>query len=263
VDGSGSTIDLSSVTNLTTVSPQILTINGSMGGTVDLHRVTNSVGAVWVDAQDAGTVVNLSGLAGRWKCTSPSGISLSAQTDANINIPNVTQLEDAALEVDNTGVIPTAQLNLLTNCTLTVDGATPNFSGLTNIDDTSVYAKGGGVARLTSVMWVMDGNLSPVWHADGVGSLIDLSSGLTLYGQAWHSYWVEKRDTSSVEPLGVCGSVRSDQLPAALCARACVEVRIPSLGVRGGPANPGLVPRNKSPFSAHHLRYPGQDKPDH
>jgi hypothetical protein len=146
-DGSGTTIDLSSVTNLTTVSPQILTINGSSGGTVDLHRVTNSAGAVWVDAQDAGTVVNLSGLTGRWKCASPSGIYLTTQTGASINIPNVTPLENAALEVDNTGVTPTAQLNLLTNCTLTVGGAAPNFARLTNMNDTWVYASGGGVAR--------------------------------------------------------------------------------------------------------------------
>ncbi len=154
----------------------MLYIQGRDGGQVDMHRLTNSIGAVQVAVQDADTVVDLSGLSGRWKSTAQSAISLKAATDGSLKIPNVTQLENAYLEVDDTGVIPTAQLNQLTNCVLTVDGATPSFSGLTNIDDTWVYAYDGGVARLTNVKRVTDGNYSPTWQAGGAGSLIDLSS---------------------------------------------------------------------------------------
>ena len=180
VEGAGSTIDLSSATSLTMGASDILYIEAYTGGKVDLHRVISSVGAVQVDAEDAGSVVNFNGLIGRWKCTGNSYVSLMAQTGASILIPNVTQLENAELEVDNTGVIPTAQLNLLTNCTLTVNAATPNFNGLTNIDDTWLYAEGGGVALLTNVFWVTAGNYSPVWHAEGSGSLIDLSRVLDI-----------------------------------------------------------------------------------
>ena len=66
-------------------------------------------------------------------------------------------------------------MNLLTNCSLTVNAAKPSFASLTNIDDTWVYAYGGGTARLTNVTWVTCGNQSPYWHAEGSGSLIDLS----------------------------------------------------------------------------------------
>ncbi len=169
VDGSGSTIDLSWVTNLTMGVFEVLYIEGRNGGQVDLHRLNNPTGAVQVDARDADTVVDLSGLTGRWKSTGNLAISLKAQSDASILIPNVTQLENAYLEVDDTGVIPTGQLNLLTNCTLTVDGATPNLSGVTNIDDTWVYAYDGGVAQLTNVRRMTYGDQSPTWDAEGAG----------------------------------------------------------------------------------------------
>jgi hypothetical protein len=243
-DGSGSTIDLSSVTNLTTVSPQILTINGSNGGSVDLHRVTNSVGAVWVDVQDDGTVVNLSGLTGRWKCTSPAGISLTAQTGASINIPNVTQLENAALEVDDTGVIPTAQLNLLTNCTLTVDGAAPNFSGLTNIDDTSVHAKEGGVARLTGVMWVAAGNQSPFWHAEGGGSLIDLSGVLGVSVENAKILSVETSSGGKVDLHGLIALSTGEVQLTADEAGSVIDLSGLSGFISTGPGSSSLTAQN-------------------
>jgi len=174
-DGSGSKIDLSAVTILSLGGSELLSIEAYTGGSVDLHKASTAAGAVLVDAHDAGSVVNFSGLSGRWRSPGNSALSLQAQTGASILIPNVTQLENASLEVDNTGVIPTAQLNLLTNCTLTVDGATPNFTGLTNIDDTWLYAYDGGAAHLTNVLWVTVGNYNPVWHAENANSLIDLS----------------------------------------------------------------------------------------
>src|ERR1035438_4792781 len=68
---------------------------------------------------------------------------LHAQTGAAILIPNVTQLEYASLRVDDTGTISTAQLNLLTNVALTVDGSVPNFGRVTNIDDCDIFAFNG------------------------------------------------------------------------------------------------------------------------
>ena len=84
-DGTGSTIDLSSVTNLIMGSSDILTIQASGGGKVDLHLVTNTVGAVDVSVQDAGTSVNLNGLAGRWKSRHLASITLQAQTGGRRN----------------------------------------------------------------------------------------------------------------------------------------------------------------------------------
>jgi hypothetical protein len=120
--------------------------------------VTSAPGAVQVDARDAGTVVDLSGMAGRWTSPASSELVLHAQTGASILIPNVAQLEYASLRVDSPGTISTAQLTLLTNVTLTVGGSAPNFGGVTNIDDSAIIALNGGVARLTIVFRVSNGN---------------------------------------------------------------------------------------------------------
>jgi hypothetical protein len=198
-DGAGSLVDLSMLTNVTLGYYKVLYPQAYNGGTVDLHRVASAVGSVQVDAQDAGSVVNLSGLAGRWKSTAYSGISLEAQGGASILIPNVTQLEFASLRVDNTGTISTAQLNLLTNVSLTVDGSVPNFGQVTNIDDTDVYALNGGVARLTNVLWVTDGNQSPVWRATGAGSLIDLSGAIDVSVGYYKVLYVEAQSGGAVD----------------------------------------------------------------
>ena len=126
-DGAGSLLDLSSITNLTLGSSRVCYVQAYNGGAVDLHRVTAAAGAVQIDARDAGTVVNLGGLTGRWASLGSYTLILHAQTGASILIPNVTQLENAELRVDNTGTISTAQLNLLTNVMVTVDGSVPSF----------------------------------------------------------------------------------------------------------------------------------------
>jgi hypothetical protein len=205
-DGSGSLIDLSSLTNLTLGYYRKLYVEAYNGGRVDLHRLMSAAGAVRVDARDPGTVVDLSGMAGRWTSPAQSELALQAQTGASILIPNVTQLEYASLRVDDTGMITTAQLNLLTNVTLTVSGSVPNFVGLTNIDDTDVYALNGGVAHLTNVFRATHGNENPTWRADGTGSLVDLSSltSLTvgyyraLYVQAYNGGKVDLRRLTSL-----------------------------------------------------------------
>ena len=205
-DGAGSLVDLPLVTNVTLGYYRALYVQAYDGGMVDLHRLTSAAGAVQVDAQDPGTFVDLSGIAGRWTSLGSSDLILHAQTGASILIPNVTQLEYASLRVDDTGTISTAQLNLLTNVALTVDGSVPDFGRVTNIDDCDIIALGGGVARLTNVFWVTDGNQNPTWRADGAGSLVDLSSltGVTvgyyraLYVQAYNGGEVDLRRLNSL-----------------------------------------------------------------
>ena len=179
-DGAGSLLDLSSITNLTLGSSRVCYVQAYNGGAVDLHRVTAAAGAVQIDARDAGTVVDLSGMTGRWASLGSYTLILHAQTGASILIPNVTQLENAELRVDNTGTISTAQLNLLTNVMVTVDGSAPNFGQVTNIDDTDIYALNGGIARMTNVFRATHGKQNPTWDAEGTGSLIDLSSVTNL-----------------------------------------------------------------------------------
>ena len=175
-DGAGSWIDLSTLTGVQIAYYERLNLAVYNGGVIDLHRLANTAGAIWIDARDADSVVDLSGLSGYWTSQANNELNLEAQNGASILIPNVTQMERASLRIDDTGIIPTAQLNLLTNVNLTVDGAAPDFGRLTNIDDTSVAALNGGVARLTNVAKVDLGNESALWKADGPGSLVDLSN---------------------------------------------------------------------------------------
>jgi hypothetical protein len=214
-DDTGSLIDLSSVTNLTMDYYQFLRPQAYTGGAVDLHRVKTSTGSVQVDAADTGSVVDLSGLTGRWKSVGDHELSLRAQTGASILIPNVTQLQYASLEVDYPGVIPTAQLNQLTNCTLTVSGGAPNFGQLTNINDTSVYANSGGVARLTNVFRVMNNNQSPTWEADDAGSLIDLSRMTSITLDYYQFLRPQAYTGGTVDLRGVSTSTGSVQVDTA------------------------------------------------
>ena len=141
-----------------------------------MHRLTGATCAISVDARDANSVVDLSGLTGRWSSLGYYQLHLEAQTGASILIPNVTQFEYAFLRIDDTGIVPTAQLNLLTNVDLWVDNASPNLGRVTNIDNTSVTALNGGIARLTNVINFDVGGQDVTWKADGTGSLIDLST---------------------------------------------------------------------------------------
>jgi hypothetical protein len=112
-------------------------------------------------------------------------------------------MEYATLRVDDSGIIPTAQLNLLTNVTLTVDGSAPSFAGLTNIDDTTVNALNGGIARLTNVVRATHGNQSPTWKADGAGSLIDLSRLMDLSVAYYEVLYVQAYSSGKVDLHGL------------------------------------------------------------
>ena len=198
-DGSASLLDLSRLTALDQAYYQRLYVQAYNGGTVDLHRLTSAASALSVDVQDAGSVVDLSGLVGRWSSDTSGQIDLSAQSGAILLIPNVTQLEHASVRIQDSGQVTTAQIDLLTNVTLTVDAAAPNFGRLTNIDDTSIYALNAGIARLTNVMRAVVGDRNPAWQADGTGSLIDLSRLTELEQSYYQRVYVQAYDGGTVD----------------------------------------------------------------
>ena len=108
-DGMNSLVDLSRLKSVVVGYTMGLYLNAYHGGAVDLRRLTNANGRVLVDAEDSGSVVDLTGLPGRWKSSGNSAIGLEARTGAAILMPNVTELEFASLTVVNTGRISTAQ----------------------------------------------------------------------------------------------------------------------------------------------------------
>jgi hypothetical protein len=114
---------------------------------------------------------------------------------------------------------------------------------VTNIDDTEVYALAGGVARLTNVFRVNNGNQNVTWQATGSGSLVDLSALTSItvgyyrviYGQALSGGKVDLRrltslSTGSVQLLAdgtgsvidltaLSGFVSTGNSPSSLTAR--------------------------------------------
>lgn len=184
-DGAGSRIALAGLTNLACVNDTKVYVLAYDGGTVELSALTRAPVAVAAEARGTGSQIDLSGIFGSWSSQSSLAMALSASDGASVLIPNVTQLGHAQLAIHNTGVVPTAQLNQLTNATLTVDGAAPDFGSLTNIDDTSLRALNGGRAGLTNVRQIVLGAANPTWEANGPGSVVDLS-GLTVVAESYY-----------------------------------------------------------------------------
>jgi CHASE3 domain sensor protein len=242
-DGVGSRVDVSTITNLAVNSNSRLYLQAYRGGQLDFSRLITKTNALIVDAHNAGSVVNLSGLSGRYTSKGNYNLNLTAQDQGTIWIPNLTQLEQASLTLRNTGAVSTAQLNLLTNVILTVDKATSDFGQITNVDDCSVYANNGGVVRLTNVSRAVMNAYTTTWQANGTGSLIDFSSlanlsvgnNSRLYVQARTGGKVDLRrlvslSTGSVQALadgtgsvvdlsGVCSFISSGNYASSLTAQ--------------------------------------------
>ncbi len=252
-DGAGSVLDVSAVTNLAVGSGSRLFLQAYNGGTVDLHRLTTRTNALWVEAQDPGSIVDLSGLSGRCGSAGDFEFNLKAQSGASILIPNVTQLDGASLSIADPGSVSTAQLKVLTNVTLTIDAAEPNFGGVTNVDDTSIYALNGGVARLTNVTHCLMNGYTTSWQADGAGSRVDVSEITTLavgknsrlYLEVYNgglldlhrlttktnALWVDAQDGGSVVDLsGLSGCYSSSgDFEFALSAQNGATILIPNV----------------------------------
>ena len=118
--------------------------------------------------------------------TNPNGTSrLEARNNGRIRIPILTTLDAVELVIGATGTIETAQIVTYTNSTATADGATPDFSGMTNIQNSSFHAKGGGTITLPGITAYQPDDIFNVdrsLKATGAGSLLDLSNFTTLSG---------------------------------------------------------------------------------
>jgi alanine dehydrogenase len=247
-EGAESLVDVSAITNLAVGNNSRLYLEAYQGGTVDLHRLTIMTNTLWVDAQDVGSVVNLSGLSGRYHSHGNYALKLEARDGASVLVPHVTQLERATLSLINTGMVSTAQLNLLTNVTVTVDAAAPAFGGITNVDDSSVFARNGGLARLTNVTRALMNTYTATWQAEGAGSLVDLSRltnlvvgyNSRLYVYAYSGGKVDLQRLASlstgaiqtladgvnsvIDLLGVNGFITVGNYPSSLTARNSGEI---------------------------------------
>ena len=328
--GTGSVLRLANLTNVLGAPAywELLKIQALAGGRVELPRLVvldpgydGNRADLWrgiqVQADGTDSVVDLSSLARFDNADPAAGSSLAASNGGGIWAGVLRRVSGTALTLWTGAVMPTTQITDLLNSSITLNGATADFSGLTSlngdvltlaggainvsnvtsIDGASFYASGGAVLSLPaaqsyakvgcgyatwqasdpgsrivlagltnvsssplncgqywlnvtaqnggrmdlgSVQAMSEGYISVL--ADGPGSIVDLHSlsgfmmdgqgslvatndglilfgdqafllanvavsvppgksippspTLTLYGQAWHSYQVEKRDTS-------------------------------------------------------------------
>jgi len=186
--GASSLLDLSNFTALSGADgfASAVRLEALTGGKVDLSQIGSiTTGAVWVKADGASSVVDLTALT-TFTDTNINGASqLEARNGGTIIVPNLTTIDAVNLIIGATGVINTAQIETFTNATATADGATPDFSGMTNVQNSNFHAMGGGTITLPGITsYVPDDifNVDRSLKASEASSLLDLSNFTTLAG---------------------------------------------------------------------------------
>ena len=177
IQANGGTIDLSKLTTLTGASGyNDLSVNAYNGGEVNLSGVTSQPsGRIQFYADGTGSTIDLSKLTALISDANYNS-SLEVQDGATIIDPVLATLNRADLETDSTAGISTKQITSDVSSTITVNGGTPDFSGLTTIDGLDLYANGGTLALPSATSYTGPGTIQ------ANGGTVDLSTLTTLTG---------------------------------------------------------------------------------
>ncbi len=178
-----SKLDLSHVTTLKGGGTyNALNIRALGGGKVDLSAVTSHpTGRILVLADGANSVVDLSQAPkliadGYWNS------ALEARNSGTIKAPLLTTLNRVDVTINTSGTLDTRQVTTLTGATLTDNGATPDFSGLTNADGSSLRVFGGGTLTLAGLTSYTGANYDTTFQAGDANSKLNLAHITTLHG---------------------------------------------------------------------------------
>lgn len=131
-DGANASVVLPNVTVGGAADFYQLAMNALNSGRVLMPSLSQMNGAIEVVSRGAGSMVDLSGLQGTLRNTTPGLASLEARDGASIQIPNVTALDRVDLGLYGQTLVPTAQLKAFTGAELYLQRTTNNFPGLTN-----------------------------------------------------------------------------------------------------------------------------------
>ena len=133
IQANGGTIDLSKLTTFTGASgDNDMNVNAYNGGEVNLSGVTSQPsGRIQFYADGTGSTIDLSKLTALISDAYYNS-SLQVQDGGTIIDPVLASLNRADLETDSTAGISTRQITPDVSSTITVDGGTPDFSGLTD-----------------------------------------------------------------------------------------------------------------------------------
>jgi hypothetical protein len=178
-----SKLDLSHLTKLTGGDPYSgLHVNAVGGGKVDLGGVTSDpAGRINVFADGGNSVVDLSQLT---KMVSDNyyNSSLEARNSATIKVPLLTALNRVDITINAYATLATRQITTFTGATITVNGAAPDFSGLTKIDGLSLLVTSGGTLAFPNVTSYTGAGYDTTLQASDANSKLDLSHLTTLTG---------------------------------------------------------------------------------
>ena len=217
-DGAGTVLDLSPLesmlSNFSGLGGLLQLVSATNGGTIDLSGLqtvdgggsgANGGGPLEYRA-DAGSSINLTSLssvtgtgAGVFlnfalsNFTLPqlavaSNVTLEIPDGGTLNLPLLPSLSDSAVVIDDGETLNTPLLTEFTNSTLIMDG-TANFqrSVFTDVDHSRFILSGGAVFALPASLTNYDSSggmgtneQRAVFSADGVGTLLDLSSLETM-----------------------------------------------------------------------------------
>jgi hypothetical protein len=175
VSGSGSILDLSSMTNVTGSTCGSLSINALAGGLMNLSNlVTIYDGIIAFLCDGTNSRVNLSALQNSFSATRT--VSFEVRNLGNIAMPQMSGGATVAVTVKTNGVMPTAQIKQLNS--VTVLGTNVALTSLTNIDGGSLTVSNGGTVTAPSFTTYAKGlNCVPAtWLAAGTGSVLNLSA---------------------------------------------------------------------------------------
>jgi hypothetical protein len=203
--GSGSLLDLSSVTTVTgSANPPLnprdtdgsteLLIEAASGGVVDLRRTSSFPGGVVrARADGANSIVNLSALTSITSTHAFANSGLEAVNNGTVQTGALpAMLNRIDLSYGTGGVITgvnTSQVTAFTNATLRISEQARDFSRLANIDGSGVEVSGGVTLALPLVTSYT--NTAPpaarALRATGENSVLDLSNITTITGNATQS----------------------------------------------------------------------------
>ena len=189
-NGAGSVIDLSHLTTLSGSTYPWLVVNALAGGKVNLSNLTSYTAAAThftADGAANGTpsTIDLSKLTGLFSDTSYHSL-LQASNGGSIVDPVLTTLNQTDVTTDSPSTLGTSQITTFTNGTITANGGTPDYSGLTSLDGDTVYANSGATLSFPNLTsYAGQSAYYPTIQANGAGSVIDLSHLTTLSGSTY------------------------------------------------------------------------------
>jgi len=212
-NGTGSMLDLSALTNASssTGSFSSLRFQAFNGGQVDVSALGGfNLGAGQAIARHAGSIVDLTNLTTFTPTTVFGETSFfEATSGGTVLIPNLVTVDGAGVKLDGTGTMSTSQIVNFNRSVATINGDTPDFSGMTNIDGSNFLASNGGsISAPNANSYDTLTAKNRLFRADGLGSNIDFSTLSNLVVGTWLSTNAFNGGSIDLTGIGVYNSGR-------------------------------------------------------